>query len=105
MKTSLVISQLAFTNSTPSELEHLLAKAGSIQQPSLMIYRKCWVQESGIQSVTVSESTPLSIVVNNPDEFTANITLTLDCSANFFFGPTLDQMRHLHSARLYLLIA
>ena len=49
-----------------------------------------WVQESGIQSVTVSESTPLSIVVNNPDEFTANITLTLDTQVanSVFAGPT-----------------
>ena len=48
------------------------------------------MQESGIQSVTVSESTPLSIVVNNPDEFTANITLTLDTQVanSVFAGPT-----------------
>jgi len=48
-----------------------------------------WVQESGIQSVTVTESTPLSIVVNNPDAFTANITLTLETQAanSVFVGP------------------
>ena len=48
-----------------------------------------WVQESGIQSVTVTESTPLSIVVNNPDAFTANITLTLETQAanTVFVGP------------------
>jgi len=48
-----------------------------------------WVQEAGIQSVTVTESTPLSIAVNNPDDFTANITLTLDTQAanSVFVGP------------------
>lgn len=49
-----------------------------------------WIQESGIQSVTVTDSTPLSVVVNNPDAFTANITLTLDTQqANtVFVGPS-----------------
>ena len=49
-----------------------------------------WTQEAGIQSVTVTESTPLSIAVNNPDDFTANITLTLDTQAanSVFVGPT-----------------
>ncbi len=48
-----------------------------------------WTQEAGIQSVTVTESTPLSIAVNNPDNFTANITLTLDTQAanSVFVGP------------------
>ena len=48
-----------------------------------------WAQEAGIQSVTVTESTPLSIAVNNPDDFTANITLTLDTQAanSVFVGP------------------
>jgi len=48
-----------------------------------------WQQEAGIQSVTVTESTPLSIAVNNPDDFTANITLTLDTQAAnaVFVGP------------------
>ena len=49
-----------------------------------------WTQVAGIQSVTVTESTPLSIVVNNPDAFTANITLTLDTQVanSVFAGPT-----------------
>ncbi len=49
-----------------------------------------WTQEAGIQSVTVTDSTPLSVVVNNPDEFTANITLTLDTQVanSVFAGPT-----------------
>ena len=49
-----------------------------------------WSQEAGIQSVTVTESTPLSVVVNNPDAFTANITLTLDTQVanSVFAGPT-----------------
>ncbi len=48
-----------------------------------------WQQEAGIQSITVTESTPLSIAVNNPDQFTANITLTLDTQAanSVFVGP------------------
>lgn len=59
---------------------------------SSLAYRwtgSAWVQEAGIQSVTVTESTPLSIVVNNPDDFTANITLTLDTQAAnaVFVGP------------------
>jgi len=49
-----------------------------------------WTQVAGIQTVTVTESTPLSIVVNNPDAFTANITLTLDTQVanSVFAGPT-----------------
>ena len=49
-----------------------------------------WTQVAGIQSVTVTESTPLSIVVNNPDAFTANITLTLETQVanSVFAGPT-----------------
>jgi len=59
---------------------------------SSLAYRwtgSAWVQEAGIQSVTVTESTPLSIAVNNPDDFTANITLTLDTQAAnaVFVGP------------------
>ncbi|OUV81237.1 MAG: hypothetical protein CBC91_02555 [Rickettsiales bacterium TMED131] len=49
-----------------------------------------WVQESGIQSITITDSTPLSVVVNNPDAFTANLTLTLDTQAAnaVFIGPS-----------------
>jgi hypothetical protein len=48
-----------------------------------------WTQESGIQTVTVTDSTPLSVVVNNPDAFTANLTLTLDTQVanSVFVGP------------------
>ncbi|NBQ51768.1 MAG: hypothetical protein EBU35_14250, partial [Marivivens sp.] len=48
-----------------------------------------WTQESGIQAVTVTDSTPLSVVVNNPDAFTANLTLTLDTQVanSVFVGP------------------
>jgi hypothetical protein len=48
-----------------------------------------WTQEAGIQSVTITESTPLSVVVNNPDAFTANLTLTLDTQVanSVFVGP------------------
>ena len=49
-----------------------------------------WAQESGLQSITVTDSTPLSVVVNNPDAFTANLTLTLDTQAAnaVFIGPS-----------------
>jgi len=48
-----------------------------------------WTQESGIQTVTVTDSTPLAVVVNNPDAFTANLTLTLDTQVanSVFVGP------------------
>ena len=48
-----------------------------------------WVQEAGIQTVTVTDSTPLSVVVNNPAAFTAHLTLTLDTQAanRVFVGP------------------
>ena len=48
-----------------------------------------WTQEAGIQTVTVTDSTPLSVVVNNPDAFTANLTLTLDTQVanSVFVGP------------------
>ena len=49
-----------------------------------------WTQEAGIQSVTITDSTPLSVVVNNPDAFTANLTLTLDTQVanSVFVGPS-----------------
>lgn len=49
-----------------------------------------WAQEAGIQSITITDSTPLSVVVSNPDAFTANLTLSLDTQgANLVFvGPT-----------------
>ena len=48
-----------------------------------------WAQEAGIQSITITDSTPLSVVVSNPDAFTANLTLSLDTQgANVVFvGP------------------
>ena len=48
-----------------------------------------WTQEAGIQSVTITDSTPLSVVVNNPDAFTANLTLSLDTQTanSVFVGP------------------
>jgi hypothetical protein len=49
-----------------------------------------WTQEAGIQTVTVTDSTPLAVAVNNPNAFTANITLTLDTQGanTVFAGPT-----------------
>jgi hypothetical protein len=48
-----------------------------------------WTQEAGLQTVTVTDSTPLAVAVNNPDAFTANITLTLDTQGanTVFAGP------------------
>lgn len=49
-----------------------------------------WSQESGIQAITVTESTPLSIVVTKPDNFSANLTISLDTQVanSVFAGPT-----------------
>jgi hypothetical protein len=37
-----------------------------------------WVQEAGIGTITVTESTPLSIAVDYPDAYSANLTITGD---------------------------
>ena len=49
-----------------------------------------WLQEAGVQNITVTESTPLSVVVTKPDNFTANLTLSLDTQVanSVFAGPT-----------------
>ena len=49
-----------------------------------------WSQESGIQNITVTESTPLSIVVTKPDNFSADLTISLDTQVanSVFAGPT-----------------
>ena len=49
-----------------------------------------WIQEAGVQNITITESTPLSIVVTKPDNFTANLSLTLDTQVanSVFAGPT-----------------
>jgi hypothetical protein len=49
-----------------------------------------WSQEAGIQDITVTESTPLSIVVTKPDNFSADLTITLDTQVanSVFAGPT-----------------
>ena len=79
------------TNATPSGTGAFVGQAWYNTSTSIA-YRwngTAWTQEAGIQSVTVTDSTPLSVVVNNPDDFTANITLTLDTqTANtVFVGP------------------
>ena len=79
------------SNATPSGTGAFVGQAWYNTGTSIA-YRwngTAWTQEAGIQSVTVTESTPLSIVVNNPDDFTANITLTLDTQAAnaVFVGP------------------
>ena len=49
-----------------------------------------WSQEAGIQTITVTESTPLSIAVTKPDNFSADLTITLDTQVanSVFAGPT-----------------
>lgn len=79
------------TNSTPAGTGEFTGQ-GWFNTSTNIAYRwsgSVWNQEAGIQNVTVTESTPLSIVVNNPDNFTANITLTLDTQAanSVFVGP------------------
>ena len=48
-----------------------------------------WTQEASLQSVTVTDSTPLSVAVSKPDAFTVNLTLTLDTQVanSVFAGP------------------
>ncbi len=49
-----------------------------------------WSQQAGIQTISVTESTPLSIAVTKPDNFSANLTITLDTQVanSIFAGPT-----------------
>jgi len=80
------------TNATPSGTGAFVGQ-GWFNTGTSIAYRwngTAWTQEAGIQTVTVTDSTPLSVVVNNPDAFTANITLALDTQqANaVFVGPT-----------------
>ena len=84
-------STCVVSNATPSGNGAFVGQAWYNTSTSIA-YRwsgTAWAQEAGIQSVTVTESTPLSIAVNNPDDFTANITLTLDTQAAnaVFVGP------------------
>ena len=84
-------STCVVSNATPSGTGAFVGQAWYNTSTSIA-YRwsgTAWAQEAGIQSVTVTESTPLSIAVNNPDDFTANITLTLDTQAAnaVFVGP------------------
>jgi len=48
-----------------------------------------WAQEAGIQSITVTESTPFAVVVSNPTAFTTDLSLSLDTqvAASVFAGP------------------
>jgi len=48
-----------------------------------------WSQEAGIQSITVTESTPFAVVVSNPTAFTTDLSLSLDTqvAASVFVGP------------------
>ena len=85
-------STCVVTNATPSGTGAFVGQ-GWYNTSTSIAYRwsgSAWSQEAGIQSVTVTESTPLSVVVNNPDAFTANITLTLDTQVanSVFAGPT-----------------
>ena len=85
-------STCVVSSSTPSGSGAFIGQ-GWYNTSTSIAYRwngTAWTQEAGIQTVTVTESTPLSVVVNNPDEFTANITLTLDTQVanSVFAGPT-----------------
>ena len=85
-------STCVVSSSTPSGSGAFIGQ-GWYNTSTSIAYRwngTAWTQEAGIQAVTVTESTPLSVVVNNPDEFTANITLTLDTQVanSVFAGPT-----------------
>ena len=76
---------------TPSGTGSFVGQAWFNQSTSIA-YRwqgAAWVQEAGIQSVTVTDSSPLAISVNNPDAFTANLTVSLDTQGanTVFVGP------------------
>ena len=61
------------SNTTPSGTGAFTGQ-GWFNTATSIAYRwsgSAWTQEAGIQSVTVTESTPLSIVVNNPDAFSS----------------------------------
>ncbi len=49
-----------------------------------------WQQVSALQTITFSDSTPIAFAVTKPDNFTAQITTTLDTqvAASVFAGPT-----------------
>lgn len=49
-----------------------------------------WQQTAAVQTITFTDSTPLSFAVSKPDNFTAAITTTLDnqTAATVFAGPT-----------------
>lgn len=49
-----------------------------------------WQQVSALQTITFSDSTPIAFAVTKPDNFTAQITTTLDtqAAASVFAGPT-----------------
>ena len=80
------------TSATPSGTGAFIGQ-GWLNTSTSIAYRwdgTAWVQEAGIQTVTVTDSTPLAVTVNNPDAFTANLTLTLDTQVanSVFAGPT-----------------
>ena len=85
-------STCIISSSTPSGTG-AFAGQGWLNTSTSIAYRwdgTVWIQEAGIQTVTVTDSTPLSVVVNNPDAFTANLTLGLDTQVanSVFAGPT-----------------
>ena len=49
-----------------------------------------WQQVAALQTITFSDSTPIAFAVTKPDNFTAQITTTLDtqAAASVFAGPT-----------------
>ena len=79
------------SNATPSGAGNYTGQ-GWYNTSTSIAYRwsgSAWSQEAGIQSITVTESTPLAVVVSNPTAFTTNLSLSLDTqvAASVFAGP------------------
>ncbi len=79
------------SNATPSGTGDYTGQAWYNTSTSIA-YRwsgAAWSQEAGIQSITVTESTPFAVVVSNPTAFTSNLSLSLDTqvAASVFAGP------------------
>jgi len=80
------------SNATPSGTGDYTGQ-GWYNTSTSIAYRwsgSAWSQEAGIQSITVTESTPFAVVVSNPTAFTTDLSLSLDTqvAASVFAGPT-----------------
>ena len=79
------------SNATPSGTGDYTGQ-GWFNTSTSIAYRwsgAAWTQEAGIQSITVTESTPFAVVVSNPTAFTTDLSLSLDTqvAASVFAGP------------------